>query len=82
VTDLTKRVKRRSHELKRDRGRLRRIVVTLYPSGLLGLRLERTRREEVLPFTAAYDVAVKMRVASERAEKARKRAEKRNERRR
>lgn len=73
MTDLRKPVKRRSSELKRDRGRMRRIVVTLYPAGYIGLRLERTRREETLPLQAAYDVAVKMRVAFERAERARKR---------
>lgn len=77
MTDLHKPVKRRSHEFRRDRGRLKRIVVTLYPAGMIGLRLERTRREEVLPLTAAYDVAVKMRVQHEKHEKARLRAEKR-----
>lgn len=73
MTDLRKPVKRRSSELKRDRGRMRRIVVTLYPAGYIGLRLEKTRREETLPLIAAYDVAVKMRVALERVKRLMKR---------
>lgn len=73
MTDLHKRVARRSHEVKRDRSKLRRIVVSLHPAGFIGLRLERTRREEILPIGAAYDVAVKMRVGAERAEREAKR---------
>lgn len=73
MTDLTKPVRRRTQELRRDRGKFRRIVVTIYPAGYLGLRLEKTRREEILPFAAAYDVAIKMRVAHERAERAKAR---------
>lgn len=76
MTDLTKPVRRRSNELKRDCGKLRRIVIAIYPAGFIGLRLEKTRREEVLPLSAAYDVAVKMRVAAERAERAARRKQK------
>ena len=46
--------------------RARRIVVTVYPSGRLGLRSERSRREESLDVTAAYCIAVKARVLAER----------------
>lgn len=81
MTDLNKPVRRRSFELKRDAGKMRRIVVTLYPAGFLGLRLEKTRREEVLPLQAAYDVAVKMRVASEKSKKAAERKAKKEGRR-
>lgn len=42
---LKKAVTRRSDELMRDRSKYRRIVVTLYPAGFIGLRLERCRRE-------------------------------------
>lgn len=69
MTDLNKPVRRRSDSMVRDAGRMRKIVVTLYPHGFIGLRPEKTRREEVLPLQAAYDVAVKMRVARQRAEK-------------
>ena len=69
MTDLTRPVRRRSEQLKRSGGRFRRIVVSIYPAGFIGLRLERTRQEELLPIEAAYDVAVKMRVYSERVSK-------------
>lgn len=51
----------------------RRLVVTLVPGDVLELRPERTRRAEYLPLAAAYDLAVKMRVAAERADRARRR---------
>jgi hypothetical protein len=70
MTPLTRKVTRRSHETWRDRSKLRRIVVTLYPTGVIGLRLEKTRREETLPLTHAYALAVRARVAFERAQKA------------
>ena len=69
MTDLNKPVTRRSGFHVRDAGKLRRIVVTLYPHGFIGLRPEKTRREETIGLHAAYDMAVKMRVARERAEK-------------
>ena len=55
---------------------MRRIVITLYPSGIIGLRLERTRQEERLPLRLAYETAVRARVAFERAQKARRKGEK------
>jgi hypothetical protein len=69
MTPLTRKVTRRSSETYRDRSKLRRIVITLYPSGVIGLRLEKTRTEETLPLTAAYEMAVRARVAFERAQK-------------
>jgi hypothetical protein len=69
MTPLTKPVTRRSEATVRDRGRNRRLVVTLYPSGILGLRQERSRREETLTLEAAWSMAVKMRVAAEKREK-------------
>ncbi len=70
MTDLDKPVKRRSGFSVRDAGKMRRLVVTLYPHGFIGLRPEKTRREETIGLHAAYDAAVKMRVARERAERA------------
>ena len=52
MTPLTRKVTRRSLETYRDRSKLRRIVVTLYPTGVIGLRLEKTRQEETLSLTA------------------------------
>lgn len=73
TTQLTKPVKRRSNEMRRDRGKYRAIVITVYPAGFIGLRLEGTRTEETIPIEAAYERAIKMRLASEQLEKARAR---------
>jgi hypothetical protein len=70
MTPLTRKVIRRSSETYRDRSKLRRIVITLYPGGVIGLRLEKTRQEETLPLRLAYETAVRARVAFERAQKA------------
>jgi hypothetical protein len=67
VTPLKKAVTRRSEELMRDRSKYRRIVVTLYPAGFIGLRLEKCRREETLSIRGAYETAVQTRVMRERA---------------
>jgi hypothetical protein len=62
MTPLKKAVTRRSEELMRDRSKFRRIVVTLYPAGFIGLRLEKCRREETLSMRAAFEAAVQTRV--------------------
>jgi hypothetical protein len=72
MTPLTRKVTRRSSETYRDRSKLRRIVITLYPAGVIGLRLEKTRQEETLPLHLAYETAVRARVAFERAQKAKR----------
>jgi hypothetical protein len=69
TTQLTKPVRRKSNELRRDRGKYRPIIVTLYPAGFIGLRLEGTRKEETIPIEAVYERAIKMRLAFEAAEK-------------
>jgi hypothetical protein len=69
MTPLRKAVTRRSEELYRDRSKFRRIVVTLYPSGFIGLRLEKCRHQETLSFRAAYETAVQTRLLRERAER-------------
>ena len=69
TTKLNKPVSRLSGEQIRDGSKIRQLVVTLYPSGAIGLRPQGTQREELYPFEAIYHTAVKMRVASERAAK-------------
>jgi hypothetical protein len=69
ATDLTKPVRRRSSSLKRDAGKLRKIIVSMYPAGFIGLRLEKCRREETFDIAALYDLAVRSRVLRERQEK-------------
>jgi hypothetical protein len=62
MTPLKTAVTRRSEELYRDGSKFRRIVVTLYPAGFIGLRLEKCRHQETLSIRAAYETAVQTRV--------------------
>ena len=65
MTDLRKRVKRRT--ISAHRGR--RIVVSLLPGDVLGFREERTRKEFLLSVAGAFDYAVLLEVARRKAEK-------------
>lgn len=72
MTDLTKRVKRRTI------GRLRsgrRIVVSFHPGDVIGFREERTRKEYVLSISGAYTYAVTLEVARRKADRAKARKE-------
>mgnify|MGYP001614199619 CR=1 FL=1 len=73
ATKLTKPVTRVADEFIRDAGKFRKLVVTMYPSGLIGVRPQGTRREEFYPITNIWYIAVKARVAAEKAAKAAKR---------
>jgi hypothetical protein len=64
MTDLTKRVKRRTVSAYRGR----RIVVCLHPGDVLGFREERTRREYLLSIKDAYFYSVTLEVARRRRE--------------
>lgn len=77
TTELKKPVSRRTETVRRDRGKLRRYVITLYPGDLIGFRLEKCRQEELLPVGVAYETAVRLRVAKERDEKKKSRLVKR-----
>lgn len=76
TTQLSKPVKRLSNEARYENGKRRLIVVTLYPAGFIGFRLQGTRREETMPIEAAWERAVKMRVAAEATERMKKKAAK------
>ena len=65
MTELRKPVRRRT--IGQHRGR--RIMVSLEPGDLIGLRQERCRQVEYLSIAAMYDFAVKARVMAERAKK-------------
>jgi hypothetical protein len=69
MTPLKKAVTRRSEELYRDGSKFRRIVVTLYPAGFIGLRLEKCRHQETLSIRAAFETAVQTRVMRKQAER-------------
>jgi hypothetical protein len=66
MTDLDRVVTRRSKALS-HRGR--RIIITLYPKGLIGLKEERTQKEFFLAIDSEYAHAVRNEVAAQRAEK-------------
>lgn len=67
MTPTTKPTVRITPALVRERG-LRPLVATLHGS-LISLRPKGCRREEVVDLAAIYHMAVKQRVARERAEK-------------
>ena len=69
ATKLNKEITRVSNEVVRDTGKFRNLVVTLYPSGDIGLRPQGTRREERYPLEAVYHLALKARVAAEKLAK-------------
>jgi hypothetical protein len=65
MTDLTKRVKRRT--IAPHRGR--RIVVSLLPGDVLSFREERTRKDYLLSIAGAFDYAVMLEVERRKREK-------------
>ena len=67
MTDLTKRVKRRT--IGRVRGG-RRIVVSLLPGDVLAFREERTRKDYLLSISGAYVYAVQLEVERRKRERA------------
>lgn len=69
MTRLKRPVRRQLENTVRDGSKTRELVLTLYPGGVIGLRPSKTRREELLTAEAAWSLAVKQRVAKERAEK-------------
>lgn len=77
MTLLHKPVRRSTATTVHDQGKHRRLVVTLYPGDVIGLRPEKTRREEFTSLAAVYSLAVKQRVARQRAERAQRRRGKR-----
>lgn len=75
MTPSTKPVTRLSSAYVRDKG-LRPLVATISGS-LLILRAKGLRREETIDLAACYDIAVKGRVARERADRSKNRKAKR-----
>lgn len=69
TTQLNKAVSRRTEDTIRDGGKRRRMVVTLYPNSTIGIRPERTRREELIPLETVWWHALKARVTAEREAK-------------
>lgn len=73
MTLLTKKLKRESDCMVWERGRPRPIIVTLYPSGLIGFRAKGIKKEFYLTIETAYMCALKAEVlAREHKQKKRK----------
>lgn len=68
MTDLDRPVTRRTRLPHR---RHRRLIVSLLPGDVLGLREERTRTTWYLPIGAAFDLAVKLAVRARREQRKR-----------
>lgn len=77
TTPLKKPVRRRTETTRRDKGKFRRYVVTLYPGDTIGIRLEKCRQEEFISINTVYELAVRMRVEAKRAERRKSRLVKR-----
>lgn len=60
-------VRRLTRATVREAGKLRQLVITIYPGDIIGLRPLGTRREEKIEMRAVYDRAVINRVNAERA---------------
>ena len=70
MRSLNKKICRRiDMSIIRDKGKVKALVATLYPNGTLGLRPEKTRqkREELISLESCYGLAIKQRVAREKA---------------
>jgi len=76
TTECTKPVRRKMNHTERYRGKQRPMIVSIHPGGYIGLRLEGTRQMETIPIGAVYYVAIKMRCAKERADKAKAKKDK------
>lgn len=66
---LSKPTRRATRATVFSAGQRRAVIVTVYPDGLLGLRLFRQRREETITADQVYRMAVMARVAYERAQR-------------
>lgn len=63
------RVIRRTASTVFSQGARREVIVTVYPNGLIGLRLHKTRKEEIVCADMVYRDAVIDRVAYEKRKK-------------
>ena len=77
TTELKKPVKRKTLDRVRNGGKPRRLIVTLYPGGYIGLREEGRRKEEIVTIEGAYQYAIRNRLAVERMDKAKAKKAKR-----
>ena len=69
MTPLKSKITRMTGAEVRDRGKYRRLVISLYPNDTIGLRPEKMRKEEIVSIESCYVLAIKQRVAQERRDK-------------
>ena len=77
MTDLSRRTTRlrfTTADEQREHGKYRRVIIEAHP-GCATVRLAGLRTSYSIPWASIYSLAVKQHVASERAEKARKKKE-------
>jgi hypothetical protein len=72
MTKLTKPVRRTVDDVARED-----IVLTLYPSKMIGLRRKRCRTEYTLPLATVYRLAIQAALAQKKAERAKTRGRRR-----
>ena len=70
TTTAHKPVRRRLLQQIRDKSKYRNPIVTIYPGGYIGIRLQGCRREETYPVESIYERAIRARLAVEKMEKA------------
>ena len=63
------KVTRKTQATVRSKGKPRPVIVTVYPDGMIGLRLLKHRKEEYMPADWAYREAVIARVNYEKAKR-------------
>lgn len=66
TTKLTKAVRRLTETTRRERGKSRSFVVSLYPGDLIGFRFHGCKREYFLPVGVAYNQAIRLHIEEEK----------------
>ena len=77
TTKLSKPVRRLTETTRRERGKSRAFVVSLCPGDMIGFRFAGCKREEFLPVGVAYNMAVRLRIATDKEAKRKNRLVKR-----
>ena len=76
MTTTRKPVRRETPELVRDAGKVRPLIVELWPSGI-AVYQKRSRHSYLIPYRAIYDLGVKLFVEAGRRQKRQRRERKR-----
>lgn len=77
TTKLKKPVNRITETTRRERGKNREFIVTLYPGDVIGFRFKGCRKEELLPIGLAFNMAIRLRIADDKEKRKKSRLVKR-----